>query len=87
MNNFVVSSVAFESTPSPQAAWSPGLYIDKESGVFGVERLPVGIILQGWSSVEFLVSTVREPGATTLQIGRRRVRPVTMTIVQAKERA
>ena len=78
--------MAIGVTPSPQAAWEPGVYMDKKSGVFGVERLPVGII-QGRRSVEFRVVTVSEPGAKTLARGRMRVTAEKRTIVRLKERA
>jgi hypothetical protein len=56
---------------------------DLESGVFGVERLPVGIT-QRPTWVESLVVMVNEPGAKTPESGRRRVRAEKTTIVGLK---
>ena len=64
---------------------APRVKSEVESGVFGVERLPLGIIQGSPVSVKFLVSTVNEPGAKTPERGRRRLRAVKMTIVGLKK--
>ena len=80
-----MSSVALGVTPPhfpPEVEKS-----DIESGVFGVERLPLGIIQGPPTLVEFLVTTVNEPGAKTPERGRRRLRAVKTTIVGLEKTA
>ena len=60
---------------------------DVESGAFGVDRLPLGIIQELPTLVEFLVTTVNEPGAKTPERGRRRLRAVKTTIIGLKKTA
>jgi len=51
------------------------------------ERLPVGIIQEPVTLVEILVTTVNEPGAKTLERGRRSMRTEKTTIVGLKKTA
>ena len=86
--HFVVTSVALSVKPD-QVSESPPKEVksDAESEAFGVDRLPLGIIQELPTLVEFLVTTVNEPGAKTPERGRRRLRAVKTTIVGLKKTA
>ena len=85
MRHCVVSTVALSAGPA-QLASASTMKSDLESGVSGIEILPVGIT-QGPMSVDFWVITVSEPGAKTPESGRRRVKAEKATIVGLKKRA
>ena len=59
-----------------------------DGGVSSIfEMLPVGTIQEPGTSVEFLRTTANEPGANTLERGRRSVRAEKMTIVGLNKNA